>query len=499
MSGIRVTYSGMISFVVGLASVITGLIFTLIITRQLTQEEFGAWSLIGSLIAYVLVIHPIVSYWTTREIARGIESGRTAFISCGGFSILSILIFFGIAYIFGFKTDIDYHILLFAGILIPVEFFRAVLVGITQGYKPQNEEYGNLIFELIKIPLALLIIFYFDLGIAGVIITVFISRLANVIVLLFLTREKLKGKFNKKALKKWIKLFWLPIYPYLSAILTTSDIAIFSIMTGSVFGLAYWSAATTISRIVHHSAKIGKAVYPKLLEGGKKELFQENLIRVFYFAFPLAAMSFVFSKPALFALNPLYSEAATVMIFLVPMIFLRTFSELFSSALKGAEKVDTRENATFRDYIRSKLFYMPTVRIVQRGLYLISLTVMLFLMIPSNQDQIQLVVYWAIIALVIQIPYTGFLYLLIRKEFTLRFDKKALFKYFSASVVAFGFTFLLMEEYLVYKISIFEFLPEFLQYVIIGGLAYLAITYIIDKKTRKLTKSIISEVKNRSN
>jgi hypothetical protein len=497
MSGIRVTYSGMISFVVGLASLFTGLIFTLIITRQLSQEEFGGWSLIGSLIAYVLVIHPIVSYWSTREIARGVESGKTAFISSGGFSMASLLIFFGIAYFFGVKTDIDLNILLLAGILIPVEFLRAVLVGITQGYRPQNEEYGILIFELTKIPLALLIIFYFDLGLVGVIITVFISRLASVITMLIQTRERLKGKFNKKSLKKWIKLFWLPIYPYISAILTTSDVAIFSIMTGSVFGLAYWSAATTISRIVNHSAKIGKAVYPKLLEGGKRELFQENLIRIFYFAFPLAAMSFVFSKPALFALNPLYSEAATVMLFLVPMIFLRTFSELFSSALQGIEKVDTRENATFRDYIRSKLFFIPTVRIVQRSLYLISLTVMLFLMIPSNQDQIQLVVYWAIIALAIQIPYTGFLYLLIKKEFTIRFDKKALFKYFSASVVAFGFTFLLMEEYLEYKISIFEFLPEFLQYVIIGVLFYLAITYIIDPRTRKLTKAIVSEVKNR--
>ncbi len=499
MSGIRVTYSGMISFVVGLASVFTGLIFTLIITRQLSQEEFGTWSLIGSLIAYVLVIHPIVSYWSTREIARGIESGKTSFISCGGFSIAALLIFFGIAYFFGVVTDIDLNILLLAGILIPVEFLRAVLVGITHGYKPQNEEYGVLIFELTKIPLALLIIFYFDLGITGLIITVFISRLASVIVLLIQTREKLKGKFNKKLIKKWVKLFWLPIYPYLSAILTTSDIAIFSIMTGSVFGLAYWTAATTISRIVNHSAKIGKAVYPKLLEGGKKELFQENLVRVFYFAFPLAAMSFVFGKPSLFALNPIYSEAITVMFFLVPMIFLRTFSELFSSALQGIEKVDTRENATFRDYIKSKLFYMPTVRIVQRGLYLISLTVILFLMIPSNPDQLQLVVYWAMIALAIQIPYTGFLYLLIRKEFSLRLDKKALFKYFSASVVAFGFTFILMEEYLVYEISIFKFLPEFLQFVIIAVLGYLAITYIIDSRTRKLAKAIIKEVRNRSN
>jgi len=120
-------------------------------------------------------------------------------------------------------------------------------------------------------------------------------------------------------------------------------------------------------------------------------------------------------------------------------------------------------------------------------------------MIPSNPDQLQLVVYWAMIALAIQIPYTGFLYLLIRKEFSIRLDKIALFKYFSASVVAFGFTSILMEEYLVYEISIFKFLPEFLQFVIIGVLGYLAITYIIDLRTRKLAKAIIKEVRNRSN
>jgi hypothetical protein len=120
-------------------------------------------------------------------------------------------------------------------------------------------------------------------------------------------------------------------------------------------------------------------------------------------------------------------------------------------------------------------------------------------MIPSTPDQIQLVVYWAIIALGIQIPYTGFLYLLIRKEFSLKIDKKALIKYFSTSVVVFGLTFALMEEYLVYKISIFEFLPEFLQFVIIGVFGYLAVTYIIDSRTRKLTKAIVNEIKGRLN
>jgi len=266
-------------------------------------------------------------------------------------------------------------------------------------------------------------------------------------------------------------------------------------MTGSVYGIAYWSVSMTLSRMVNHAAKIGKGIYPKLLQGGKKEHFQDNLNRLFYFAFPLAAMSYAFSVPGLFALNPLYSEAITVLVFLIPMIFLRTLAEQFSLALEAIENVDVREDASFRDYLRSKLFYMPTLRIIQRGSYLISLSVILFFLIQSNQDQVQLVMYWAIIALVIQVPYTGFLYVLVRKDFSPKIDKKALIKYFSVSVIAFGLTYSLMEKYLVYNNSIFEFLPDLLQYVVLGVSIYLGITYIIDLRTRKLFRAIVNEIK----
>ena len=77
MTGIRVTYSGLISLAIRLFSIITGLVFTLIVTRQLTIEEFGTWGLISGIFIYALAVHPIVGYWATREIARGENSGKT--------------------------------------------------------------------------------------------------------------------------------------------------------------------------------------------------------------------------------------------------------------------------------------------------------------------------------------------------------------------------------------------------------------------------------------
>ena len=85
MSEIRVTYSGLISFFIGLVGVVTGLILILIITRTLTSEEYGTWSLILGLIAYGLVAEQIFSFWAYREMARGLDSAKTAILFNGFF------------------------------------------------------------------------------------------------------------------------------------------------------------------------------------------------------------------------------------------------------------------------------------------------------------------------------------------------------------------------------------------------------------------------------
>jgi len=402
VSSIRVTYSGLISFAVGIVTVVTGLVFTLIVTRQLSQDEFGTWGLIGGLISYALIIGPIVSYWSTREIARGENSGKTALYSTGCFSSLAVLIYIGIAMLMGFQ-GIDQNLLILAAILVPVEFFRNILGSISLGFKPQIGEYGLLTFEIAKIPLAILMISYWDMGLSGVILTVALAGLANIIVLIIKTKEKLVGKFNVSFLKKWLKLFWLPTFPRISMIFNNSDVVVYTLMTGSVGGVAYWVVSRSVSRLVRHSLRVNKGLYPKLLSGGKKQYFQENIVRVFYFAFPLTAISITFARPALFALNPIYEIVTPVIIIMSFLIFLRTLGDIFRQSLTGLEKVDTSQKSNFIDYLKSKLFYLPLLTNIQRGVYILSLVIMLFLLIPSSQSEIELVIFWALVALFTQI------------------------------------------------------------------------------------------------
>ena len=77
MSNIRVTHTGLLSFLIAIITIFTGFVFTIILTRSLSQEEYGTWSLINGLFLYVMMGNTIISYWSTRETARKIESGKT--------------------------------------------------------------------------------------------------------------------------------------------------------------------------------------------------------------------------------------------------------------------------------------------------------------------------------------------------------------------------------------------------------------------------------------
>lgn len=494
MSNVRVTYSGLISFVIGLISVITGIIFTLIITRRLSPEEFGTWGLVGGLITYVLISEPIISFWLIRQTARGKNFGKTPIYSSAIFSAIGMGVYILIAYYVGLQSDADLSGLLLATILIPFLFITKTLTAIALGYKPQLVSYGILAFETIKIPFGLIFVYFLDLGIDGAILATAIAYLGNLIVLAILVRDKIKEKFQFNVLKNWIRLSWIPLYSNVSELVFSLDVLIFLVITGSVVGVAYFAVGLTVVSLIGHSGLITRGLYAKLLAGGEKIHLQENLRLFFYFAFPLSALTLSFAKPALFALNPIYVIVVPVVLFLTIRGFLYQFNRILYTSLQGIEEVDINEKSTFRDYIKSKLAFLPTLRLIEFSLYVITLAIIL--LIDSKGEQLDLVIRWSVVILFVQIPFSIYLYMLIRKNFILKVGFVSLIKYLVTSVIVFGITFYFMNEHLVYNEKIFEFIPSLIPYLVLSVGSYILITYSIDSKTRNLVKGIINEFKH---
>ena len=480
----------------GILSICTGVIFTLIITRSVTPEEYGTWGLIVGLITYVSLIGPIVSYWSTRDTARNIQSGKTAVLSSILLSIGAISIYVVISYFMGNYTNVEQNVLLFAAILIPTMFINGILVAINLGWKPHAISYGTLAYGISLIPLALFLIYYLDFGIAGIIISVFLANIASILILFFYAKEKIANQFDKKILKKWLKFSWLPIYPGIAVLVAGFDISIFTIITGSVIGLAFWTAAMALPAMISHTALISRAIYAKLLEE-KTGFMSQNLTLVFYFGIIFTSLVITFARPGLYALNPIYEIAFPVAIIMSFTIFLSVFTNIFLLSLAGIEKVDKFENSTFKDYLKSKLFFPQTIRLIQTTIYILILTIGLLILVGSGGSNQELLLFWASISLVTQIPLVCVLYYLVQKNIVIKLEIPSIIKFLLTAIGVFGLTYVLTTQFLVYSPDIASFIPNVLMFASFGIGLYIIITYLIDNKIRNLVHAIIYEIKTK--
>jgi len=61
LSRVRPRINGVLTFAASLIGYLTGFLFTVFITRRLSEEELGIWALIGSYITYSLMPLNLVS------------------------------------------------------------------------------------------------------------------------------------------------------------------------------------------------------------------------------------------------------------------------------------------------------------------------------------------------------------------------------------------------------------------------------------------------------
>lgn len=477
------------------ANVLVGFVFVIILTRSLSPMEFGTWALITSFTYYVILIEPIISYWTTRDIARGIESGKTAIISSGIFSIIAVLIYVAISYFVGHQTNVDTKILFFASMLVPIIFVNKTLTAINLGWKPHASSYAGFFFVIAEVILALVFVYFLHMGLFGVILTVTIAYLTSIILLLSYAKDKIKNNFKSEFLKKWIRLSWLPLYRPITLTIWALDVIIFLVIAGLVTGLGFWNAAATSVVLVTLAINISQAVYPKLLGSQNREYLHANVSHLFYFLILFTAITITFAKPVLFVLNPVYITMVQVVAFMAIWRFFDVLNLAFESFLIGIENVDLDEKATFKNYVKSKLFFVPTLFLI-RSISYISLLIVGFLILKTTTNsELDFLIYWSIVGLVTQIPITVYLYLLMKRNFALKLDFNAISKYILVAIGVFGLLFILGEQFFNYEKNIFEFLPGLLLFLCGGIGIYLIITCFVDSGTRKLFSAIIREIR----
>lgn len=495
MSHIRVTYSGLVSFGTVLLTVFTGLAFTLIVTRNLSQEEFGTWSLIGSLIVLVMVFDPISTYWVTRHVARNEKASITALGSNMLFSVAAIILYFGIILVMTYTTDADFHVLLYSMIMVPLLYMGKEMKGILSGFRPQAVSYGLLVFEVIKIPIGFVTIYWLDLGIQGAITTTILSQSCMIGYYTISIREKLKEKFQWDLFKKWLKLSWLPLFNGNTDRLVNLDATIYSTIVGSVSGLAYIGASKALANIISMTTYLSSGLYPKLIASKKGEYIEMVFKRTLLFTIPILGLALVFAKPGLWIINPIYVDGVLIVYAWAFTHFTYVFHALFSSSLLGLENVDEKTNPKFKEFLKSKLFTVPAVDLIGRAVGLVFLTVVILIIFKMNFQDLAIIFWWGVIIVITNIVIVSIYWKMISKTIPFKFPIINTLKYVTATITSSIFSIFLLENYLIYDESIFIFGPRIIPYLLLFASIYVSIMYIWDRESREFIKSIFNEIK----
>jgi O-antigen/teichoic acid export membrane protein len=492
LSEIRTTYSGLISLIVTFISLFTSLGFSVIVTRNLSQTDFGMWGVLGSLIIYGMFFDSFIGYWTTRETARNEKSQKTALIFNQTLSSAGSIIFVISIFLVGVIKEIDYDILFLIILLIPLKYLLKILNTINFGWKPQNSSYGQIISEILKITVGIILIFYFQMGLIGLILSLIISSSGNIIIQFILTKEKLKHKIEIRYIRKWIKNLFVPLYGRLSTIVFESDKLIVVLLMDSVISVSYFMAAMIVASIVLSSSSLSSVVYGKLLSGSKDKFLTNTLTLQFFVSIPLVSLSIIFAELGMQILNPIYEIASIVVIVLVMRGFFQSFKASFLYYIMGSEDVD-KSSTNFREYLKSSLVTLSHLDLIQTTMYLVTLYTVLSILGNKISD-VDIAFYWSIILLTFTIPFTIYYWKLAKNKVHFNLEIKRIFKFGIISLIVFSFTYFLIPDQILSS-SPFEIIFNILPLILLGLGGYLGISLIVDNKIRSVLYLIIKEIK----
>ncbi len=471
---VRLRYTGIINFGSNLFSVITGLVFTTIVARSLSQTDIGLWYFIDTNIAIFVILKTIIPFWLTRNYARGEDVASTGIIAN---TILSIPFFLGYVIILPFFKEVWTSPLNFgfASSFIILQFILASLTSLVSAKNPEKLAYSLAIGELVKLAGYPVITTH---QLTGVITIIAISYIAKIIYLL--SSLKLSKKIEFKHVRVWISSSWVLILGLISVTLL-QNLHKYILGLLSLESLGFYSIYNVITSKVLIANSLATGLYPKLLSGkGKREDVEEVLSLTTMFAIPMTLGGIILARDLVSILGSKYLHinlANQILFVMFIDAFIKVYGNIFQSVAIGLEKTDIR---TFnsKTIFKNRIFVnniIPYLAVLVSAPLLFTLTPL----------------YGLIVVVYIQLGATILIslcrYFLALKTIKFEVPVKRILKYCMASAFM-VLILLILPRGRGSVIAVLE--------VLCGFVIYMASLWVIDKETRKLTSSIFEETRS---
>jgi len=489
-SEVRLKYSGLVVFASYIISAATGLAFVLMVTRNVSTEEFGIWGNISDLSNYFILLSGVIPFWATRFIVREhAGSAKTGFIANILISIAATSIYLALVptILSVLQISSTYAILYTVASAQIIELhIISALQAVSQAKQPQAIGYTLLASEVCKVILGFILILQLKFGLQGALYSIIISYAIRIAFYIKLTAKELKESVKWSYLKEWVKASPINIYNIVG-----DRIAAFTLILLFVYGggggvegelaRSYYGAAVTFTSIIGYSSMLAFALYPRLLSGSSSEDVSISLRLVMMFVIPMTVGVMVLSDSYMTILKAAYTEARPVLLLLAISVLCLTLSQVFNTVVLGTERVDAKAKIAFRELVKSRLFLLFTLPYIQSA---VTLPTVFVILTSIAKTSLEAATYLALITLLASSTMLIVSYVIARKCLVFSFPWNSVLKYILASIVM--ATVLLMIPHPT-RLSLT------IAFTLLGAAIYLLMLALIDKEARSLAKSVLKE------
>lgn len=483
-----------------MSSLITGFIFSVMVTRKLQVAEYGLWSIISSIVAILCYPYLLYGYWVTRCVARNIENT----VKTGLF--LTFVFMLGITPIYLLVSLIYVNVLrsnvfpYFIGGLIYfyVIYMWYYLRTVVRGVAPQIWGYSLMIGEVSKVTLGYFLIVKWRMRLWGVITSLVISfMLMDIFSLLRLTSFGLISKSHKvdfNLIKKWFKAFWIPLIDMLSNTFLSSEQVVISTLTKSTVPSAFLQVGRITVLPISYGITLASGLYARLLKKVRVEDVSEVLRLVFVINNFIFVSIIILAQPILSILNPKYAPGFLIPTLLAIYSYLDVLIYVFNTSLIGMEKVDMKEEVSFADLAKSYLVKSPLI-ILLRNLFTLILASFFIFFKVFGSNPIDYALAMAISWVITSIPSLIIYLFLVFKKVGNLIPLREFFEAFFASLIVALYYYIFKVSQLRVVVFLRDFIV-FLTHLVIAGLIYVCIMFIISKWFRGLVKQIVVNIRD---
>lgn len=477
-----------------MVSVFTGFLFLVMVTRSLSQSNFGLWEFIVDVLVFASFPVGYFTYWATREVARGAVIGKTTQVLCILMSAGGVVLY--LVFSLGTYASIGSSFTPFiaALILVPLTYWTLSNIALVQGHNPAIQAYSLMVSEPAKLLVAYPLLYVYHLGINGVILSVAVAYLVQATVSTIQLRDVRKDRIDLNKGKEWLGFYQVPSIYAVTYVLGVADTFVASISShGTVLTGAY-QAAFQVATIVGYSSYLSIALYPLLLRGKSERLPGQVLEFALLFGIPMATGSIALAPRILYLLKPAYVGSTTALVLLSLASVATLVSGVIDQTLMGRERADLEVEDKSKKILRSDLMFVPAANTTYFVVYLTAVFLIARASVASSMPVSEFATYWALSQLLLLCGLVvGKMVKLLRKT-SMTLTVSSL--YYVVASAAMGAALYFASGDVVHSgEGTLDYGLRLIGLVVVGACIYFGLLFAVDSKFRSVAKAVLKMLK----